>query len=380
MIEKLLWKTEKRKVSELKDHKSNPRTLSKKSHDELLKSFNEFDYVELVAINSDNTILAGHQRVHIMHELGWNEKEIEVRIPSRKLNDKEAKKYLLRSNKNVGEWDFDILANDFEIDELLDVGFTEDELIGNLELEEEASTEENEIKEETETNIKIGDVIHLNDHILYCGDAESFIYDASEKALIFTDPPYELEAKKVISIIKKTAVKHIVMITTFKQGADIYSSNEFHFHFDFVIDAKVPKSFMNRKQPYYTHQNGLYFSLNNDTIFNCDNAKGKRSGDTSENGYWHTIITSPRNTQANHGHSKNMQGMLDVLSGFKFDEIIDPFCGGGTSLMCAVMLRKKFMGCELSPVNCQNTINRFKDYMEKNNKDYVILKNGVPME
>jgi hypothetical protein len=131
MAEKITWKTEKRKVSDLKDHPSNPRTLSKKSHDELLKSFNEFDYVELVAINSDNTILAGHQRVHIMIELGWIDKEIEVRIPNRKLNVKEAKKYLLRSNKNIGDWDLDILANQFDLDELLEVGFTEEELFGN---------------------------------------------------------------------------------------------------------------------------------------------------------------------------------------------------------------------------------------------------------
>lgn len=131
-MSKLIWTTEKRKVSDLKDHPHNPRTLSKASHEQLLKSFEEFDYVELVAIDKDNVILAGHQRIHIMLELGWNDREIEVRVPSRELTKREAKKYLLRSNKNTGDWDWDLLANDFELDELLEVGFTEEEMIGNL--------------------------------------------------------------------------------------------------------------------------------------------------------------------------------------------------------------------------------------------------------
>ena len=143
-MKKLLWTTEKRKVGDLKDHPSNPRTLSKASHDELVKSFEEFDYVELVAIDRNNVILAGHQRVHIMMELGWQDKEIEVRVPNRDLTKREAKKYLLRSNKNVGDWDWDLLANDFELDELLEVGFTEEEMIGNLD-EPEIEKEPDEI-------------------------------------------------------------------------------------------------------------------------------------------------------------------------------------------------------------------------------------------
>lgn len=146
-MQKLIWTTEKRKISDLKDHPSNPRTLSKASYDELIKSFKEFDYVELVAIDTENTILAGHQRIHIMKDLGWLDKEIEVRFPSRKLTEKESKKYLLRSNKNIGDWDFDLLANDFQLEELLDVGFTENELIGNFELENDPVEQEVELSD-----------------------------------------------------------------------------------------------------------------------------------------------------------------------------------------------------------------------------------------
>jgi hypothetical protein len=127
MKSKLTWTTEKRKVKDLLDHKSNPRSLSKKSHADLMKSFKAFDYVELVAINQDNTILAGHQRVQIMLALGWGEKEIEVRVPSVQLTEEKAKEYLIRSNKNTGEWDWDILANEWEEKDLFDWGFEKED-------------------------------------------------------------------------------------------------------------------------------------------------------------------------------------------------------------------------------------------------------------
>lgn len=116
----------------MKDHPNNPRILTKKSHDELIKSFEEFDYVELAAIDANNTIVAGHQRIHIMLELGWGDREIEVRVPTRKLTKREQNKYLLISNKVTGEFDYDLLANHFEMDELLESGFSEQELLGHV--------------------------------------------------------------------------------------------------------------------------------------------------------------------------------------------------------------------------------------------------------
>lgn len=68
-----------------------------------------------------------------MMELGWGDKEIEVRVPSAPLSDKQARDYLLRSNKNVGEWDWEKLANEFNLDELLAVGFDQEELTGAFE-------------------------------------------------------------------------------------------------------------------------------------------------------------------------------------------------------------------------------------------------------
>ena len=122
-IEKLEWNTEKRAVSELIPHSNNPRIMTAKQVNDLTKSLNRFNLVEIPAINTDNTILAGHQRLKIMQLLGRGDEVIDVRVPSRPLTKQEVDEYLIRSNKNTGDWDFEMLANVFEVPDLTDWGF-----------------------------------------------------------------------------------------------------------------------------------------------------------------------------------------------------------------------------------------------------------------
>jgi len=128
-MQKIKWHTEKRKLSELIPYDKNPRQLTKIQHQDLTKSIKKFDLAEIPAINTDNIIIAGHQRITILKEQqNGNDIEIDVRVPSRKLTDQEFKEYNIRSNKNMGEWDFDMLANNFEFEDLKDWGFTEKQL------------------------------------------------------------------------------------------------------------------------------------------------------------------------------------------------------------------------------------------------------------
>lgn len=118
------WTTEKRAISQLKAHPKNPRILTEKQHEQLTQSLKSFNLAEIPVINKDNTILAGHQRIRIMKELHGEDFVIEVRVPDRQLTDNEADEYLIRSNKNTGEWNFEELANNFENEDLTDWGFT----------------------------------------------------------------------------------------------------------------------------------------------------------------------------------------------------------------------------------------------------------------
>jgi len=122
-IEDIEFSTVKRKLSDLVDCSYNPRILTKKQHADLKRSFKKFGYVEICVINLDNTIIAGHQRTHVMKDLGWIDREIEVRSPNRQLTKKEFDEYLIRSNQNGGSFDWELLGNDFEVDELIEWGF-----------------------------------------------------------------------------------------------------------------------------------------------------------------------------------------------------------------------------------------------------------------
>lgn len=123
MAKPIKWTTEKRKISDLVPHPDNPRRMTEKQTKDLTASLSKFDLAEIPVINTDNQLLAGHQRCKIMQLLDRGDEEIDVRVPTRKLTKKEASEYLIRSNKNTGEWDWDLLNENFEMKVLEDFGF-----------------------------------------------------------------------------------------------------------------------------------------------------------------------------------------------------------------------------------------------------------------
>jgi hypothetical protein len=78
-------------------------------------------------------------------------KEVECYVPDHTLSQKDINELNIRLNKNTGEFDFDILANEFEIDDLLNWGFEPEEMIGFADEEEiiTATEEENKKKKTT---------------------------------------------------------------------------------------------------------------------------------------------------------------------------------------------------------------------------------------
>ena len=128
-LAKLEWKTAKRKISDLIEFEHNPRQMTSEQVEQLTKSLEKFNLVEIPAVNLDNRIIAGHQRLKIMAMLGRSEEEIDVRVPNRALTEEEFKEYNLRSNKNTGEWDWEVMANAFDIEMLTEVGFDKDDIM-----------------------------------------------------------------------------------------------------------------------------------------------------------------------------------------------------------------------------------------------------------
>ena len=128
----IYWKTERRLVKDLIPYANNPRKMSKEQARQLIGSIQKFNYVELVAIQPDNRIIAGHMRVKALLQLGKGKEEIDVRVPSRTLSDEEMREYLIRSNRNQGEWDWDELASGWGAEDLIAWGFSAEEMVDNI--------------------------------------------------------------------------------------------------------------------------------------------------------------------------------------------------------------------------------------------------------
>lgn len=73
MEHSLQWRTETHKVSDLVPNAKNPRSLSAKQKADLEASITKFNLAEIPAINTDKTILAGHQRIKVLIALGRGE-------------------------------------------------------------------------------------------------------------------------------------------------------------------------------------------------------------------------------------------------------------------------------------------------------------------
>ena len=187
-------KIEKIEINKLKPATYNPRQISTKQYKDLKSSVEKFGLVDPIITNKDFTIIGGHQRYKICKEL--KHKEIDCVVLD--LSKEEERELNIRLNKNTGDFDMDILANEFDIDELVDWGFKHIDLDINIDKITEGNTEDDHIPEVKESRVKLGDVWKLGKHRLMCGDStkESDVNKLmnGEKAdMVFTDPPYGID-------------------------------------------------------------------------------------------------------------------------------------------------------------------------------------------
>ena len=201
-------KMEKRKLSELRPADYNPRkalTPEDKEYQDIKRSIEKFGYVDPIIINSDGTVIGGHQRLTVLTDLGYEEADVVVVDLDK--NDEKALNIAL--NKITGEWD-EIKLKDLllELDlneyDLQNTGFSSGEiedLCIRLEKEVEAEDDnfdlEKELEEIEEPITKRGDVWILGSHRLMCGDSTdpkdvAALLAGDEADLVITDPPYNV--------------------------------------------------------------------------------------------------------------------------------------------------------------------------------------------
>jgi len=120
------WTLETRKINELHDYEKNARKIHKDDAAQLRESLDRFGQCEPVVINTDGTIIGGHQRTRTLRKMGH--KTIDVYVPSVTLEAKEVEELNIRLNRNTGGWDYDILGNAWDPSDLVQWGFTPNEL------------------------------------------------------------------------------------------------------------------------------------------------------------------------------------------------------------------------------------------------------------
>lgn len=192
-------------ISDLKPAAYNPRSWSEAATEQLRESIERFGIVDPILVNGAesrlNTVIGGHFRLKIAKDLGYSEVpvvyvDIPVETKEKELN--------LRLNKNLGDWDYELLA-EFDTSLLEDVGFSSEELDDIFEIDDDSPEDfdlQNELAKLDIESIeaKTGDIYQLGDSKLMVGDS-TIVEDfdklmGSEKAdMCMTDPPYILDYK-----------------------------------------------------------------------------------------------------------------------------------------------------------------------------------------
>ena len=126
----ITWTNETRRLDELVPWEHNPKRMTKKAGEGLRISLDKFGLAIPLVISPNNDLYDGHQRqplLAMMKEYG-PDAVVDVRVSSRVFTDDERREFVIRLRQNQAGWDFDMLPNLYDKEELLEWGFDEAEI------------------------------------------------------------------------------------------------------------------------------------------------------------------------------------------------------------------------------------------------------------
>ena len=190
-------------IKEIKENPNNPRKLNKDKYQKLLKSIQDLPQMleyRPIVVNSDMVVLGGNMRLKALKELKYKEVPI---IIADELSEDQQKEFLIKDNLGYGEWDWDMIANEWDLPLLEDWGMdlptdftTQEEL--------EAVEDDFDVPDEIQTDIVSGDLFEIGKHRLLCGDstdsdAIAKLMNGKIANLSFTSPPYNAGKSEALS-------------------------------------------------------------------------------------------------------------------------------------------------------------------------------------
>ena len=350
------------KIELIKPNKDNPRVIRGNKFDKLVNSIKEFpEMLKLrpIVIDEDNIILGGNMRYKACVEAGL--KDIPVKV-AKGLTEAQKKEFIIKDNVGFGEWDWDILANDWSEKQIEEWGldvWQPEEIDEVLEAVEDDYTESDNMQ----VDVVLGDLIEIGEHRLLCGDStdvtqlNKIIKD--EKCNLLTDPPYGINAnKQTLGTGKKQ----------FHRGNDWdFEIPDFYYAISLVDKAII--------------WGGNYFAdkleITNDWL--CWHKKNDGLSFSEFELAWSNIGKNCRHIshhwsgeQKQHPTMKPLKVIEWCINLLDNKPILDLFLGSGTTMVAAHQLNRKCYGIELDPKYCQVIIDR----MLKLDDSLVVKING----
>jgi DNA modification methylase len=386
------------KISDIKTNPKNPRLIKDDKFRKLVKSIQEFpQMLELrpIVVDENNIVLGGNMRLKACLEVGLKEVYI---VKADDLTEQQKDKFIVKDNVGFGEWDWDILANEWDTEKLQDWG---------LDLPLDLSVEELEAEEDDfnvpeggiETDIVLGDLFEIGEHRLLCGDSTDSDQVAKlmngEKAdMVFTDPPYGMKLNADYSEMSNNS--------TFAKEKGIKNGKKYdnvigdHNDFTDELINTIFACFNDCKEifiwgaDYFAEllpnkNEGSWIVWDKRVDENFDKMYGSAFELCwSKNKHKREIArirwASAFGTEKEFDHKRHhpTQKPTELASWFfnkwgkENDLIVDLYLGSGTSMITSHQLKRKCYGMELDPKYCQVIIDR----MKKLDPSLEIKRNG----
>ena len=183
-------------INKVFSNTNNPRIIKDYKFKQLVKSIKEFPEMlekRPIVVDEDMTVLGGNMRLKACREAGLKEVHIEI---AEGWSDVQKEQFIIKDNIGFGEWDWDLLANEWDSQQLEDWGLEGFPFEDVTELE--AKEDNYEAPTDIQTKIQLGDLITIGEHRLLCGDSTDSDQVAKlmngEKAdLAHNDPPYGMK-------------------------------------------------------------------------------------------------------------------------------------------------------------------------------------------
>jgi DNA modification methylase len=382
------------KLKDIKPNPNNPRVIRDYKFQKLKQSIKEFPKMlslRPMVIDENNVVLGGNMRLRVLQELGFNDIDEAWVKRSSDLTEEEKKRFIIADNVAFGEWDWDTLANDWDVVDLEAWGLDIPQFDTVEELE--ASEDDYEVPEGgIETDIVIGDLFEIGEHRLLCGDstdsdAVARLMNGEKADMVFTDPPYGVSYQS--NMRTKTEKFDVlendnVFITEWINNLPLFSKG-----FVFVWTSwKVLKQWIEFCEPIGELSNLIVWDKGGGGIgdlkktFSTDfevalvyhrgaEIKGKRLGSV-----W--SVGKDGASKYLHPTQKPIELPAMAIENIinKNELVLDLFLGSGLTMVAAHQLKRRCYGMELEPKYCQVIIDR----MRKLDSTLIIKRNGVELK